>query len=119
MTKKRVLTIDEAKASLWRSGVLDWKLSKVQQIMKAQILGDKNKTSVCLSSRRIGKTYLMLTMACEQCLSKPGSIVKYAFPKQNMAKKMLLPVMRKILEDCPKDIVLSPSAWDVSPEAEV
>jgi hypothetical protein len=104
VARKRPVTIDEAKDQLWRLGVLDFKLSEVQKIMKAQILGDKNKTSVVLSSRRIGKTYLMCTMAIEMCQSKPGSIVKYAFPKQNMAKKMLLPVMRKILEDCPKDI---------------
>lgn len=98
------MSVDEAKEQLWRAGVLDWKLSEVQRFMKAQILGDKNKINVVLSSRRIGKTYLMCTMALEMCLSRPGSIVKYAFPKQNMAKKMLLPVMRKILEDCPKDI---------------
>ncbi len=103
MSKKEV-SIEQAKEQLWRAGVLDWKLSEVQRIMKSQILGDVNKINVVLSSRRIGKTYLMCTMALEMCLQKPGAIVKYAFPKQNMAKKMLLPVMRKILEDCPKDI---------------
>jgi hypothetical protein len=102
-TKKKV-SKDEAVSLLWRAGVLDWKLSAPQKIMKAQILGDSNKISVILSSRRIGKTYLMLTMAIETCIQISGAIVKYAFPKQNMAKKMLLPVMRKILEDCPEDI---------------
>lgn len=102
--KKRELTREDAIAELWRQGVLDWKLSEVQKIMKKQILEDKNKISVILSSRRIGKTYLMCTLAIEMCLQKSGAVVKYAFPKQNMAKKMLLPVMRKILDDCPKDI---------------
>lgn len=101
---KKDISVEQAKEQLWRAGVLDWKLSEVQRIMKSQILGDVNKINVALSSRRIGKTYLMCTMALETCLQKPGAIVKYAFPKQNMAKKMLLPVMRKILEDCPKDI---------------
>lgn len=104
MAKKKQISVDQAKEALWRQGVLDWKLSEPQKIMKAQILGDANKTSVILSSRRIGKSYLMCTMALEVCIGKPGSIVKYAFPRQNMAKKMLLPIMRKILEDCPKDI---------------
>lgn len=103
MSKKEV-SVEQAKEQLWRAGVLDWKLSEVQKIMKSQILNDANKINVVLSSRRIGKTYLMCTMALEKCLQTPGAIVKYAFPKQNMAKKMLLPVMRKILEDCPKDI---------------
>jgi hypothetical protein len=104
VTKKKELTREQAIEQLWRQGVLDWKLSEVQKIMKQQIIEDKNKISVILSSRRIGKTFLMCTMAIELCLQKPGAVVKYAFPKQNMAKKMLLPVMRKILEDCPKDI---------------
>lgn len=101
---KKELTREQAIEQLWRQGVLDWKLSEVQRIMKQQILNDANKINVTLSSRRIGKTYLMCTMALETCLQIPGAIVKYAFPKQNMAKKMLVPVMRKILEDCPKDI---------------
>jgi hypothetical protein len=101
---KKQITREDAIAELWRQGVLDWKLSEVQKIMKQQILEDKNKISVILSSRRIGKTYLMCTLAIEMCLQKPGAVVKYAFPKQNMAKKMLLPVMRKILEDCPKEV---------------
>lgn len=104
MSRKKPISIDDAKDALWRAGVLDWKLSAIQVIMKKQILEDKNKISVALSSRRIGKTYLMCTMSLETCLQIPGAVVKYAFPKQNMAKKMLLPVMRKILEDCPRDI---------------
>jgi len=105
MKKKKELSKEQAIDNLWRLGILDWKLKEPQKIMKANILNDSNKISVILSSRRIGKTFLMLTMAIETCLQKPGSIVKYAFPKQNMAKKMLLPVWRKIVEDCPKDIL--------------
>lgn len=46
----------------------------------------------------------MCTMAVEECLKKPNAVVKYAFPKQNSANKMLKPVMRKVLEDCPKHL---------------
>jgi hypothetical protein len=86
---------------LWEQGVLDWKLTEAQREIKKGILEDSNRTSVVLCSRRLGKTYLVLSMATEICLKKSFAIVKYAFPKQNMAKKMLMPVFRKLFDDCP------------------
>lgn len=96
--------IKKARAILWEQGILDWKLSEQQKIIKKGILEDDNKTSVVLCSRRLGKTYLLLSMASEVCLRKPFSVVKYAFPKQNMAKKMLMPVYRKLFDDCPEHL---------------
>lgn len=93
-----------ARDKLWALGILDWKLSMPQRIIKKGIIEDSNKISVVLCSRRLGKTYLLLSMAVEVCLKKPFAVVKYAFPKQNMAKKMLMPVMRKLLEDCPEHL---------------
>jgi len=94
----------KAREELWRRGILDWKLTPPQKQIKAGILSDNNKISVVLCSRRLGKTFLLCTMAVEVCIKKPYAVVKYAFPKQNMAKKMLMPVMRKVLDDCPADI---------------
>lgn len=96
--------VKKARDILWRQGILDWKLSPPQKIIKEGILNDNNKISVVLCSRRLGKTYLLCTMAIETCLKKSHAVSKMAFPKANMAKKMLMPVMRKILEDCPEDI---------------
>jgi len=103
VSKDDALTKDQIQArnTLWEMGILDWKLSEQQRQIKKGILEDDNKISVVLCSRRLGKTFLMCTMAIESCLKKEYAVVKYAFPKQNMAKKMLMPVMRKILEDCP------------------
>lgn len=96
--------IKKAREILWRQGVLDWKLSIPQKTIKQGILDDSNKISVVLCSRRLGKTFLMLTMSAEICIRKPYAVVKFAFPKGNMAKKMLMPVYRKVFEDCPEDI---------------
>jgi hypothetical protein len=98
------ITREEAIEALWEQGVLDWKLTEPQRLIKKGILDDVNKTSVVLCSRRLGKTYLVLSMATEICIQKPFAIVKYAFPKQNMAKKMLMPVFRKLFDDCPAHI---------------
>lgn len=92
---------DRAIEKLWELGILDYKLTPPQKDIKKGILEDDNKISVVLCARRLGKTYLMCTMAVEECLKRPFAVVKYAFPKQVAAKKMLLPVMRKVLEDCP------------------
>lgn len=103
-TKSKIDEVKQARDILWRQGILDWKLSVPQKQIKEGILKDNNKTSVVLCSRRLGKTFLLCTMAIEVCLKKPFAVTKVAFPKANMAKKMLIPVMRKILEDCPADI---------------
>ena len=90
---------------LWEAGVLDYKLTGPQKMIKDGILTDANKISVVMCARRLGKTFLVLTMAIEACLKTPGAVVKYAFPKQRSAKKNIVPVMKMILEDCPKHLL--------------
>jgi hypothetical protein len=89
---------------LWEAGDLSYLLTDPQVDIKNGILADPNRISVVLCSRRLGKTFLMCTMAVEECLKKSNAVVKYAFPKQNSANKMLKPVMRKVLEDCPRHL---------------
>ena len=98
------VTREQAIEQLWEVGVLDWKLTEPQKIIKKGILEDKSKISVVMCARRLGKSYLALTMAIEACLKNPDSIVKYVFPKQKSAKKNILPIMKSILEDCPKHL---------------
>jgi hypothetical protein len=43
-------------------------------------------------------------MSLEQCLLYPNSVVKYITPKQNQGKKIIRPLIREIIEDCPKSI---------------
>lgn len=98
------VTREQAIEQLWEAGVLDWKLTEPQKIIKKGILEDKSKISVVMCARRLGKSYLALTMAVEVCLQNPDTIVKYVFPKQKAAKKNILPIMKTILEDCPKHL---------------
>ena len=95
---------EKAIAKLWELGVLDFLLTPPQKDIKKGILEDDNKISVVLCARRLGKTFLMCTLAIEECLRKPNVVVKYAFPKSVAAKKMLMPVMRKVLESCPEHL---------------
>jgi hypothetical protein len=98
------VTREQAIQALWEYGVLDYKLTEPQKIIKSGILDDKSKISVVMCARRLGKSYLALTMAIEACLKTPDTIVKYVFPKQKAAKKNILPIMKTILEDCPKHL---------------
>jgi hypothetical protein len=98
------VTRDQAIQQLWEYGVLDYKLTEPQKIIKKGIVEDSSKISVVMCARRLGKSYLALTMAIEACLKTPDSIVKYVFPKQKSAKKNILPIMKTILEDCPKHL---------------
>jgi hypothetical protein len=104
VAKNKEMSRDQAVDALWRAGVLDWKLTAPQKLIKKGILEDVSKISVVMCSRRLGKSYLALTMCIEKCLETPNSIVKYVFPKQKAAKKNIIPLMKEILDDCPKDI---------------
>lgn len=102
--KSKELSRDQAIEQLWRLGVLEYKLTEVQKIIKKGILEDATKINVVLCSRRLGKSFLMCIMALEQCLQHSNSIVKFVFPKQKDGKRNIFPLMKKILEDCPKEI---------------
>jgi phage terminase large subunit len=102
--KEKPITREQAVEQLWKLGVLEHKLTEVQKIIKKGILEDTTKINVVLCSRRLGKSFLMCTMALEQCLQHPNSIVKFVFPKQKDGKRNIFPLMKQILEDCPLDI---------------
>lgn len=60
------------------------------------------KKFVINSSRRLGKSYMLALIALEQALQKPGSQIKFAAPNQKMAKKIIHPLLKQIMENCPK-----------------
>lgn len=95
---------EKAVEMLWAAGEISYKLRGVQQKIRTDILDDPHKISVLVACRRTGKSHTMLLIATEFCIKKPGSIVKYACPKQRMVKTIIKPIMRIILDDCPKHL---------------
>lgn len=89
---------------LYRRGVLHWKLHAGQRLMYEAIKGSGSKRFVVNAARRLGKSYLLSVMAIEHALSTPGSQVKFGAPNQKMARKIIVPLFRDILQDCPKDL---------------
>jgi hypothetical protein len=101
----KAISREKAVELLWEAGELSWKLRGVQSKIREDILNDPHKINVLVACRRTGKSHTMLLIATEFCIKKPGAIVKYACPKQRMVKTIIRPIMRIILEDCPKHLL--------------
>lgn len=106
--KKRQISVAEARAMLWRKGVLAHLLHSGQRSIYDQIKGLNEATrEVCLRiSRRYGKTFLGLVMATEHCLQHSGSTVIILAPTQGQAVKIIGEVFSHVLAEKPADIVI-------------
>lgn len=94
----------EAKAELWRQGVLHWKLDANQKTMYESLIHSKKKIDTIVSSRQIGKSYLLCSFVIEYCLKNPNTFVKMVAPQLQMIRTLIRPIMREILLDCPEDL---------------
>jgi len=102
--RRRDISEEEAIERLWRQGTLFWKLKGKQKDIYDHFTEATDDISACLISRRFGKSFTLCLIAIELCLRDPESTVKYACPKQNMVEKIIGPIFRIILKDCPTDI---------------
>lgn len=94
----------EAVKELWHRGELRWKLHAAQRKMYDEIQSNLSEIITICSARRFGKTFMLCVIALETCLRKSNQIVKFACPKQKQVERILRPMMRGILADCPKEI---------------
>lgn len=93
-----------ARERLWRAGDLRFKLHKAQVEILDSFLASKGRKFVINSARRLGKSYLLCVLAIEYALKNPNTQIKYAAPTQKMVRRIISPLFRKILKDCPDDI---------------
>lgn len=101
MSKKKNLTKEQAIAQLWEGAVLSWKLRGRQKDIYDHFKRTEDDISACLISRQFGKSFTLCLIAVEQCLEKPGAIVKYACPTQKMVERVIMPRVKEIISDCP------------------
>lgn len=104
-TDAKALNKKAAIETLWRKAVLHWKLDKNQMEMYKFARDSEHQIIVIGSSRQLGKSYFLVTLAIEECLRKPFSIVKVIAPKVKDIKRVITPLVREITADCPKDLV--------------
>jgi len=102
--KKSAVSNAEAKAVLWRRGVIDWLLKPCQKAMLRAVLGSTRFKYVIKCARRLGKTYFLCFFSILTCLLKPGAQVRYAAPTAKALRKVIRPIMNKILRSCPEEM---------------
>lgn len=91
------------RAAAWKAGKLGWLLRRHQAPLHAQFWASPDDV-VWDCARRIGKTYLLLVIACEVALRTPNASIKYAASTAKAVRKMVRPSLRKVLETCPKEL---------------
>jgi hypothetical protein len=91
------------RAKAWRKGRLWWLLRSHQYPLHERFWASTDD-QVWDCARRIGKTFLLLTIACEVAIRTPNASIKYAASTAKAVRKMVRPSLRKVLETCPKDM---------------
>ena len=89
----------------WKTGNLQYKLKPYQDplyLALTKALEDKNVIKYTVNcARRFGKSFVLCIIATEIALRKPGAQVRFAAPTAKALRKIILPMMKIILNDCP------------------
>lgn len=101
-TRKQVIN------ELWRRGELHWKLKpnqkKVLDLVKEVIAEREHRKLIVHCSRRFGKSFGLCLLGVMVCLKIPHANVRYASSTQKSVRKMIMPIIKTILKDCPMDL---------------
>lgn len=91
----------------WRKGRLRWKLHAAQKHIYDTIrnLPVTIREPVILSSRRLGKSYLIVTMALEDCLRNKNVRVRIIGPDIKQTTNIVVPLITKITQDAPEGLI--------------
>lgn len=112
MSKDKKISKALAIDTLWRRAKLTWKLDANQVEMYEMVENTDSSIIVIGSSRQIGKTRFLVTLAVEFCLKNPKSIVIFIAPTIKDIKSITRAHMREVLDDCPRDLMPSYKAQD-------
>lgn len=115
------------KDSLWRRGDITYKLRPHQKPIYsfiasggADIVAEGKKrtrpaTRTLLNiSRQTGKSFVAVLYAIEHCLKTKHAHVQFLASTGKQMRSILIPAMKKIIEDCPADIAPVATAADGS-----
>lgn len=94
----------EALHELWRRGNLIFLLDKNQKELYKLFHESDNKIQTWLLARRSGKTRTLCVLALEMCLRNPKAIVKFVSPTRLQVQTNIRPLIRELLETCPKEL---------------
>ncbi len=98
------LSPEQAREILWNEAEVSWLLHSGQFSLYKSYFDCKEKIVVWNCSRRFGKSFALCVLAIETCLKTPFSIVKYCCAIQNDAKNIIRPLIRQIIDTCPREL---------------
>lgn len=91
--------------TVWRRGELQFQLTPSQCTAHLRIRAwertGKGRIFCLDSSRRWGKSVLLVTIALEDALRFPGFRIVYVAPTYDQVKKITLPLFAQLLQSCP------------------
>ena len=90
-----------ATAAAWRLGHLRYLLHAGQKQVYDAVRASTSRRYVLEIARRFGKTVLLVTIALEECLRKPGSRVVYAAPTHKLLTEFVHPAFALVCRDAP------------------
>jgi hypothetical protein len=102
---KRATLLEQLKPKLWRQGDLEaFKFHSTQRKIYAALTAKAHDQFFLLCSRRLGKTYMLLTLAFQECLKHPDRRVLFLAPEKQMAREITTDTAAQLLKDCPKEL---------------
>lgn len=88
---------------LWRRGIIAPLLLHSSQLdVYNQYHENSEQLFVMNISRRFGKSFLLIVIAIETALRKPNADIKIVTMSQKATRKIIEPLVREVLETCPK-----------------
>jgi len=102
--QKKPISRDQAIKMLWKKKILHWKLDTNQLDMYKLATKSPHSIVVIGSSRQLGKSWFLCTLAIETCLKNDNTIVKYIAPKVKDVRRIIAPLIREITADAPEDM---------------
>lgn len=107
----RAVSYDPAAITKWEEGDLSGKLrvcqKRIKEAVRAKMAGDLANRAlkfILHCSRRLGKTFWMLTDACEIGIREMNAPLKFAGPTREQIKNIARPIFREITMDCPEQL---------------
>lgn len=100
----------------WKTGTLQYKLHPYQDELYLALnkaLEDKKVIKYTVNcSRRYGKSFILCLIAIEKAIRQPGAQIRFAAPTAKALRKITLPIMKLILDDCPITMLPKYSVMD-------
>lgn len=89
---------------LWRAGDLSYGLHPSQLELRKAYYECEDRTFVVCSARQWGKSTWAVTEAVQQCITVPGSLVRYVTGTKKDAADIITPSLQRLLAECPADM---------------